>query len=100
MLIRVKYIGSDPRERDFYFVSKDFSELPSITVKILQKKFKYFNCTIETFIDLLKFISFIMEDKDLSIEFISQGDSNLISINELEKTMIKMLRSWKTWFLT
>ena len=93
MLIRVKYIGSDPRERDFYFVSKDFSELPSITVKILQKKFKYFNCTIETFIDLLKFISFIMEDKDLSIEFISQGDSNLISINELEKTMIKMLRS-------
>lgn len=93
MLIRVKYIGSDPRERDFYFVSKDFSELPSITVKILQKKFKYFNCTIETFIDLLKFISFIMEDENLSIEFISQGDSNLISINELEKTMIKMLRS-------
>ena len=100
MLIRVKYIGSDPRERDFYFVSKDFSELPSITVKILQKKFKYFNCTIETFIDLLKFISFIMEDENLSIEFISQGDSNLISINELEKTMIKMLRSWKIWFLT
>ena len=93
MLIRVKYIGSDPRERDFYFVSKDFSELPSITVKILQKKFKYFNCTIETFIDLLKFISFIMEDENLSIEFINQGDSNLISINELEKTMIKMLRS-------
>lgn len=93
MLIRVKYIGSDPRERDFYFVSKDFSELPSITVKILQKKFKYFNCTIETFIDLLKFISFIMEDENLSIEFISQGDSNFISINELEKTMIKMLRS-------
>ena len=56
MLIRVKYIGSDPRERDFYFVSKDFSRLPSITVKILQKKFKYFNCTIETFIDLLKFL--------------------------------------------
>ena len=100
MLIRVKYIGSDPRERDFYFVSKDFSRLPSIIVKILQKKFKYFNCTIETFIDLLKFISFIMEDKDLLIEFISQGDSNLISINELEKTMIKMLRSWKIWFLT
>ena len=38
MLIRVKYIGSDPQERDFYFVSKDFSRLPSITVKILQKK--------------------------------------------------------------
>ena len=93
MLIRVKYIGSDPRERDFHFVSKDFSELPPITVKILQKKFKYYNCTIETFIDLLKFISFIMEDENLSIEFISQGDSNLISINELEKTMIKMLRS-------
>lgn len=100
MLIRVKYIGSDPRERDFYFVSKDFSRLPPITVKILQKKFKYFNCTIETFIDLLKFISFIMEDENLSIEFISQGNSNLISINELEKTMIKMLRSWKIWFLT
>ena len=93
MLIRVKYIGSDPRERDFYFVSKDFSELPSITVKILQKKFKYFNCTIETFIDFLKFMSFIMEDKNLSIKFISQGNSNFISINELEKTMIKMLRS-------
>ena len=100
MLIRVKYIGSDPQERDFYFVSKDFSRLPSIPVKILQKKFKYFNCTIETFIDLLKFISFIMEDKDLSIEFISQGDSNFMSINELEKTMIRMLRSWKIWFLT
>ena len=93
MLIKVKYIGDDPQERDFYFVSKDFSRLPSITTKILQKKFKYFNCTIETFIDLLKFISFIMEDKDLSIEFISQGDSNFISINELETTMIKMLRS-------
>ena len=93
MLIKVKYIGSDPQERDFYFVSKDFSRLPSIPVKILQKKFKYFNCTIETFIDLLKFISFIMEDENLSIEFISQGDSNFISINELEKTMIKMLRS-------
>ena len=100
MLIRVKYIGSDPRERDFYFVSKDFSELPSITVKILQKKFKYFNCTIETFIDFLKFMSFIMEDENLSIKFVSQGDSNLISINELKKTMIKMLRSWKIWFLT
>ena len=93
MLIRVKYIGSDPRERDFYFVSKDFSELPSITVKILQKKFKYFNCTIETFIDFLKFMSFIMEDENLSIKFVSQGNSNLISINELKKTMIKMLRS-------
>ena len=93
MLIRVGYIGDDPQERDFHFVSKDFSRLPSITVKILQKKFKYFNCTIETFIDLLKFISFIMEDENLSIEFISQGDSNFISINELEKTMIKMLRS-------
>ena len=100
MLIKVKYIGDDPQERDFYFVSKDFSRLPSIPVKILQKKFKYFNCTIETFIDLLKFISFVMEDKNLSIEFISQGDSNFISINELEKTMIKMLRSWKIWFLT
>lgn len=93
MLIKVKYIGDDPQERDFYFVSKDFSRLPSITTKILQKKFKYFNCTIETFIDLLKFISFVMEDENLSIEFISQGDSNFISINELEKTMIKMLRS-------
>ena len=100
MLIKVKYIGDDPQERDFYFVSKDFSRLPSIIVKILQKKFKYFNCTIETFIDLLKFISFVMEDKDLSIKFVSQGNSNLISINELEKTMIKMLRSWKIWFLT
>ena len=93
MLIKVKYIGDDPQERDFYFVSKDFSRLPSITTKILQKKFKYFNCTIETFIDLLKFISFIMEDENLSIEFISQGDSNFMSINELEKTMIKILRS-------
>ena len=37
MLIRVGYIGDDPQERDFHFVSKDFSELPSITVKILQK---------------------------------------------------------------
>ena len=95
MLIIVEYNGDDPQERDFHFVSKDFSRLPSIPVKILQKKFKYFNCTIETFIDLLKFIPFIMEDKDLSIEFISQGDSNFMSINELEKTMIKMLRSWK-----
>ena len=93
MLIRVKYIGSDPRERDFYFVSKDFSELPSTTVKILQKKFKYYNCTIETFIDFLKFMSFVMEDENLSIKFVSQGDSNFMSINELEKTMIKMLRS-------
>lgn len=93
MLIRVGYIGDDPQERDFHFVSKDFSELPSITVKILQKKFKYYNCTIETFIDFLKFMSFIMEDENLSIKFISQGNSNLISINELEKTMIKMLRS-------
>ena len=100
MLIRVGYIGDDPQERDFHFVSKDFSALPSITVKILQKKFKYYDCTIETFIDLLKFISFMMEDKNLSIKFISQGDSNFISINELEKTMIKMLRSWKIWFLT
>ena len=93
MLIRVGYIGDDPQERDFHFVSKDFSELPSTTVKILQKKFKYYNCTIETFIDFLKFISFVMEDKDLSIKFVSQGDSNFMSINELEKTMIKMLRS-------
>ena len=89
MLIRVGYIGDDPQERDFHFVSKDFSELPSITVKILQKKFKYYNCTIETFIDFLKFMSFIMEDENLSIKFVSQGNSNLISINELEKTMIK-----------
>ena len=29
-----------------------------------------------------------MEDENLSIEFISQGDSNFMSINELEKTMI------------
>ena len=93
MLIRVGYIGDDPQERDFHFVSKDFSELPSTTVKILQKKFKYYNCTIETFIDFLKFMSFIMEDENLSIKFISQGDSNFMSINELEKTMIKMLRS-------
>ena len=93
MLIRVGYIGDDPQERDFHFVSKDFSELPSITVKILQKKFKYYNCTIETFIDFLKFMSFIMEDENLSIKFVSQGNSNLISIDELEKTMIKMLRS-------
>ena len=100
MLIRVGYIGDDPQERDFHFVSKDFSELPSITVKILQKKFKYYNCTIETFIDFLKFMSFIIEDENLSIKFVSQGNSNLISINELEKTMIKMLRSWKIWFLT
>ena len=93
MLIRVGYIGDDPQERDFHFVSKDFSELPSTTVKILQKKFKYYNCTIETFIDFLKFMSFIMEDENLSIKFVSQGNSNLMSINELEKTMIKMLRS-------
>ena len=93
MLIRVGYIGDDPQERDFHFVSKDFSELPSITVKILQKKFKYYNCTIETFIDFLKFMSFIMEDKNVSIKFINQGNSNFMSINELEKTMIKMLRS-------
>ena len=93
MLIRVGYIGDDPQERDFHFVSKDFSELPSITVKILQKKFKYYNCTIETFIDFLKFMSFIMEDENLSIKFISQGNSNFMSISELEKTMIKMLRS-------
>ena len=100
MFIRVGYIGDDPQERDFHFVSKDFSELPSITVKILQKKFKYYNCTIETFICFLKFMSFIMEDENLSIKFVSQGDSNFMSINELEKTMIKMLRSWKIWFLT
>ena len=48
---------------------------------------------METFICFLKFMSFIMEDKNLSIKFISQGNSNFISINELEKTMIKMLRS-------
>ena len=95
MLIRVGYIGDNPQERDFHFVSKDFSRLPSITVKILQKKFKYYNCTIETFICFLKFMSFVMEDENLSIKFVSQGNSNLISINELEKTMIKMLRSWK-----
>ena len=93
MLIRVGYIGDDPQERDFHFVSKDFSELPSTTVKILQKKFKYYNCTIEIFIDFLKFMSFIMEDENLSIKFVSQGNSNFMSINELEKTMIKMLRS-------
>ena len=92
MLIRVEYNGDDPQERDFHFVSKDFSRLPSIPVEILQKKFKYFNCAMETFICFLKFMSF-MEDKNLSIEFISQDNSNLISINELEKTMIKMLRS-------
>lgn len=93
MLIRVEYNGDDPQERDFHFVSKDFSRLPSIPIKILQKKFKYFNCAMETFICFLKFMSFIMEDKNLSIKFINQGNSNLISINELEKTMIKMLRS-------
>ena len=93
MLIRVEYNGDDPQERDFHFINKDFSRLPSIPVKILQKKFKYYNCTIETFIDFLKFMSFIMEDENLSIKFVSQGNSNLISINELEKTMIKMLRS-------
>lgn len=99
MLIRVEYNGSDPQERDF-FVSKDFSRLPSIPVKILQKKFKYFNCAMEIFICFLKFMSVIMEDKNLSIEFINQDNSNSISINELKKTMIKTLRSWKTWFLT
>lgn len=93
MLIRVEYNGDDPQERDFYFVSKDFSRLPSIPIKILQKKFKYFNCIIETFISFLKFIPFVMEDKNLSIQFVNRGNSNLISINELEKTMIKMLRS-------
>ena len=93
MLVRVEYNGDDPQERDFYFVSKDFSRLPPIIVKMLQKKFKYFDCTIETFISFLKFIPFVMEDKNLSIQFVSQGNSNLISINELEKTMIKMLRS-------
>ena len=92
MLIKVEYNGDDPQERDSYFVSKNFSRLPSIPVKILQKKFKYFNCAMETFICFLKFMSF-MEDKNLSIKFISQGNSNFISINELEKTMIKMLRS-------
>lgn len=100
MLIRVEYNGDDPQERDFYFVSKDFSRLPPIIVKMLQKKFKYFDCTIETFISFLKFVSFIMEDKNLSIKFVSRGNSNFMSINELEKTMIKMLRSWKIWFLT
>ena len=92
MLIRVEYNGDDPQERDSYFISKNFSRLPSITVKILQKKFKYFNCAMETFICFLKFMSF-MEDKNLSIKFVNQGNSNFISINELEKTMIKMLRS-------
>ena len=92
MLIRVEYNGDGPQERDFHFVSKDFSRSPSIPIKILQKKFKYFNCAMETFIGFLKFMSF-MEDKNLSIKFINQGNSNLISINELEKTMIKMLRS-------
>ena len=84
MLIRVEYNGDDPQERDFHFASKDFSRLPSIPVKILQKKFKYFNCAMETFICFLKFMSF-MEDKNSSIEFISQGDSNFMSINELKK---------------
>ena len=93
MLIKVEYSGSDPQERDSYFVSKNSSRLPSIPVEILQKKFKYFNCAMETFICFLKFMSFIMEDKNLSIKFINQGDSNFISINELEKTMIKTLRS-------
>ena len=93
MLIRVEYNGDDPQEKDSYFVSKNFSRLPSIPVEILQKKFKYFNCAMETFICFLKFMSFIMEDKNLSIKFINQGNSNLISINELKKTMIKMLRS-------
>ena len=93
MLIRVEYNGNDPQERDSYFVSKNFSRLPSIPVEILQKKFKYFNCAMETFICFLKFMSFIMENKNLSIKFINQGNSNLISINELKKTMIKMLRS-------
>ena len=93
MLIKIEYSGSDPQERDSYFVSKNSSRLPSIPVEILQKKFKYFNCAMETFICFLKFMSFIMEDKNLSIKFINQGNSNLISINELEKTMIKMLRS-------
>ena len=92
MLIRVEYNGDDPQERDF-FVSKDFSRLPSIPVEILQKKFKYFNCAMEIFICFLKFMSVIMEDKNLSIEFINQDNSNSISINELKKTMIKMLRS-------
>ena len=92
MLIRVEYNGDDQQERDFHFVSKDFSRLPSIPIKILQKKFKYFNCAMETFIGFLKFMSF-MEDKNLSIKFVNQGNSNFISINELEKTMIKMLRS-------
>ena len=93
MLIRVEYNGDDPQEKDSYFVSKNFSRLPSIPVEILQKKFKYFNCAMETFICFLKFMSFIMEDKNLSIKFINQGNSNSISINELKKTMIKMLRS-------
>ena len=93
MLIKVEYNGNDPQEKDSYFVSKNFSRLPSIPVEILQKKFKYFNCAMETFICFLKFMSFIMEDKNLSIKFINQGDSNFISINELKKTMIKMLRS-------
>ena len=92
MLIRIEYNGDDPQERDFHFVGKDFSRLPPIPVKILQKKFKYFNCAMETFICFLKFMSF-MEDKNLSIKFINQDDSNFISINELKKTMIKMLRS-------
>ena len=93
MLIKVEYNGNDPQEKDSYFVSKNFSRLPSIPVEILQKKFKYFNCAMETFICFLKFMSFIMEDKNLSIKFINQGNSNFISINELKKTMIKMLRS-------
>lgn len=93
MLIKVEYNGDDPQERDSYFVSKDFSRLPSIPVKILQKKFKYFNCAMETFICFLKFMSFIMEDKNISIKFINQGNSNSISINELKKIMIKTLRS-------
>ena len=35
MLIRVEYNGDDPQERDFHFVSKDFSRLPSIPVEML-----------------------------------------------------------------
>ena len=88
MLIRVGYIGDDPQERDFHFVSKDFSELPSITVKILQKKFKYYDCTIETFIDFLKFMSFIIEDENFNKaagESLSDEEAVIISISQLEE---------------
>ena len=42
MLIKVEYNGNDPQEKDSYFVSKNFSRLPSIPVEILQKKIQIF----------------------------------------------------------